>query len=73
MFSLQNGQDHLEASLSQLVLEDNDELTTHKRSTASNLSHSNLVVCFESPHSLSCDRAIFDYIQQIFSLFPAVP
>lgn len=49
---LRNGQDHLEASLSQLVLEDNDDDTIHRRTTASRLPHSNLALYPDSPSAL---------------------
>ncbi|XP_026294080.1 protein PAT1 homolog 1 isoform X1 [Frankliniella occidentalis] len=49
---LRNGQDHLEASLSQLVLEDNDEVAINRRPTSSHLSHSNLVPYPDSPNAL---------------------
>ncbi|KAK3928483.1 Protein PAT1-like protein 1 [Frankliniella fusca] len=49
---LRNGQDHLEASLSQLVLEDNDEVAPNRRPATSHLSHSNLVPYPDSPNAL---------------------
>lgn len=49
---LRNGQDHLEASLSQLVLEDNDDLSINRRSSSTRLSHSNLAPYPDSPNAL---------------------
>lgn len=49
---LRNGQVHLEASLSQLVLEDNEDVSAKRRSTSSHLSHSNLVLYPDSPSAL---------------------